>query len=247
MENKIVAKLVNKEITEMDLKAALGRFAPDKQKYLETEQGRTQLIDQLINFETFSNYGTELKLDEEIAFKEQMEAVKKEILVQYTIQKVMNEATVTEEEASDYYTANKDMFKVKEQVSAKHILVETEEKAKEIKTEIDGGVAFELAAAKYSSCPSNQEGGNLGSFSRGQMVPEFEDVAFSLEVGAVSDAVKTQFGYHLIKVEAKQDASEKTFEEVKSNIMQNLMDHRQRHRYLTKADELKEKYSVEII
>lgn len=85
-------------------------------------------------------------------------------------------------------------------VKASHILVNTKSEADSIKSKIDKGECFETLAKKYSKCPSGQEGGDLGYFERGQMVPEFEDAAFSLPVGQVSAPVHTQFGWHIIKV-----------------------------------------------
>jgi len=85
-------------------------------------------------------------------------------------------------------------------VKASHILVDTKAEADSLKAKIDNGASFEGLAKKYSKCPSGQEGGNLGYFERGQMVKSFEDAAFSLPVGKVSDPVQTQFGWHLIKV-----------------------------------------------
>ena len=84
-------------------------------------------------------------------------------------------------------------------VSARHILVENEYEAEDLVRKISEGVTFEELAKKFSKCPSGQSGGDLGSFTRGRMVKEFEDVSFELEVDEVSSPVKTQFGYHLIK------------------------------------------------
>jgi peptidyl-prolyl cis-trans isomerase C len=85
-------------------------------------------------------------------------------------------------------------------VKASHILVDTQAQALALKTRIDRGESFEALAKKYSKCPSGQNGGDLGYFERGQMVKEFEDAAFMLPIGQVSDPVHTQFGWHLIKV-----------------------------------------------
>lgn len=85
-------------------------------------------------------------------------------------------------------------------VKASHILVHTEDEAKTIKTMLDEGEDFALLARQYSTCPSKAVGGDLGYFKRGQMVKEFENAAFSLPVGQISDPVQTQFGWHLIKV-----------------------------------------------
>lgn len=91
------------------------------------------------------------------------------------------------------------------EVKASHILVNTKEEAEKIKEEIMAGKAFDAAAAEYSSCPSGSRGGDLGFFGKGRMVKEFEDAAFSLETGKVSDPVQTQFGWHLILVTDKKD------------------------------------------
>lgn len=88
-------------------------------------------------------------------------------------------------------------------VRARHILVETEDEAWAIKSKITEGTSFEELAKVYSKCPSKEKGGDLGYFVRGQMVPEFENAAFSTPIGEVSDPVKTRFGWHLIKVVRK--------------------------------------------
>ncbi len=89
--------------------------------------------------------------------------------------------------------------------SARHILVPTEEECLKVKKEIEGGCLFSYAARQYSKCPSGNNGGDLGEFFRGQMVPEFDRVVFTAEIGKVHGPVKTQFGYHLIEI-TKRDS-----------------------------------------
>ncbi|TXH91776.1 MAG: peptidylprolyl isomerase [Pseudomonas sp.] len=89
--------------------------------------------------------------------------------------------------------------------TARHILVSSEAKCNELKAAIEGGADFAQLAKEHSTCPSNRDGGNLGSFGRGQMVREFDQVVFSAPVGEVQGPVKTQFGYHLVEVTARQD------------------------------------------
>ncbi|MBU0531971.1 peptidyl-prolyl cis-trans isomerase [Candidatus Micrarchaeota archaeon] len=89
-------------------------------------------------------------------------------------------------------------------VRASHILVSTLEEAKTVISELNKGKKFEDMAKKYSSCPSSANGGDLGFFSKGQMVKEFEDAAFSLDVNKISNPIKTEFGYHIIKVTGKK-------------------------------------------
>ena len=100
----------------------------------------------------------------------------------------------------------------------------------------------EDAAKEFSTCPSGQRGGDLGEFGKGQMVKEFEDAAFAAEIGHVVGPVKTQFGYHLIKVEEKKDAAEASFDEVKEQIKSQLKQQKQGDAYSKKVAELTEKY-----
>ena len=89
--------------------------------------------------------------------------------------------------------------------TARHILVSSEAKCNELKAAIQGGADFAQVAKENSTCPSSRDGGNLGTFGRGQMVAEFDKVVFSAPVGEVQGPVKTQFGYHLLEVTARQD------------------------------------------
>jgi len=91
------------------------------------------------------------------------------------------------------------------QAEARHILVDSEERCEELKTQIAGGADFAAVAKEYSSCPSSANGGELGSFGPGQMVPEFDQVVFSAPVNEVQGPVKTQFGYHLLEVTSRTD------------------------------------------
>lgn len=104
------------------------------------------------------------------------------------------------------FTSEKGWAKMEEitKVKASHILVSSESEAKALKSEIDEGASFEELAKKYSKCPSGKNGGDLGYFRRGQMVKEFENAAFDTEINKVSNPIKTQFGYHLIKVYDKK-------------------------------------------
>jgi len=91
------------------------------------------------------------------------------------------------------------------QASPRHILVDTEEQCLQLKADIEGGADFAAVAREHSNCPSSRDGGNLGTFGRGQMVREFDEVVFSAPVGVVQGPVRTQFGYHLVEVTDRQD------------------------------------------
>lgn len=246
MENKVLAVVNGQEITEQDLELTLMRFPKERQGFLSTEEGKKQLLDQMVSFELLYLDAKTSGLENDENYLMQVEMAKKEILIQTSISKIMSDVTVTDSELEEYYKANQQMFTNQPTVTAKHILVDTLEKATDIKTEIVNGKAFEEAAVEHSTCPSNAQGGSLGSFTRGQMVPEFEDAAFGLEIGVVSEPVQTQFGYHLIKVEDKIESAVKPFSEVKDMIKERVLQEKQALKYTNFVNELKEKNQVEI-
>lgn len=246
MENKILATVNGKSITENDLNMAMARFPQENQAFFATEQGKAQLLEQLISFELVYKYAEEQNLTETEEYKSQLELLKKDLLIQAGVKNILDTVTVTDEEVKAFYESNPDMFKGQESVRAKHILVDSEEKAKEVKAAIDGGLSFEEAAKENSSCPSSSQGGDLGAFTRGRMVPEFEDAAFALAIGEVSEPVKTQFGYHLIKVEEKTAEVVKSFDEVKDQLQVNLLSQKQNGVYINFINKLKEEQDVKV-
>ena len=124
---------------------------------------------------------------------------------------------ITEEEMQKYYD------RMKTEVQASHILVKDEETAKEVKQKLEDGQSFDTLASEYSQDGSAQQGGKLGYFSVGKMTPKFEDAAYALEVGEVSDPVETQFGYHIIKVTDKRDVEDvESFEDAKADIKRTI-------------------------
>ena len=147
-----------------------------------------------------------------------------------------NPASPTEAEMKSFYDSNPDMFKQPERVTASHILVavgegdtdaqkaEKRAKAVKIRSELVAGADFAQEAAQYSDCPSKQQGGSLGTFSRERMVPEFSNAAFALKVGELSDIVQSKYGYHIIKVSAHEQPRDISFEESKSDLAAYLVD-----------------------
>lgn len=248
MENKTLAVISGVEIKERDLDATIKRYPEDKRGYLSSEMGRKQVLEQMIAFELMNKLGLEMALDKTEEYKANLMQMEKELLTQMTINKVFSEVTVTDEEAKKYYDENLEEFKQKESVSAKHILVENLEECEDIKLKVENGeLTFEEAAMKYSTCPSKDQGGNLGAFEKGRMVPEFEKAAFELELNKVSDPVKTQFGYHLIMVDVKNEAKVNDFEDVKSQIVSKLIQGAQERKYMDIIKDLEAKYDVKRI
>lgn len=246
MENKVLAIVNGNELTEKDIQRSLVRFPKETQEYYKTEEGKKQFLDQIINFELIYNYALDNDMKKDPEYIEQLEFIEKDILTQIGVKNLMADVDITEAEIQQYYESNSEMFKGEETASAKHILVDTLEQMEEIKSEIDKGMAFEEAAKKYSKCPSSAQGGNLGSFTRGRMVPEFEKAAFELEIGEISEPVKTQFGYHLIQLDEKSSQELKSLEESRQMIVKNILNQKQNEKYVSAVTELKNKYTVEL-
>ena len=239
---EILATVAGEVITEADVNAFIQNMPKEQQMYASNPQFRQQIVDQLINYRLFSKYAEEMKMDETAEFEAALNNARKEILASMAISETVKAVEVTEEDMKSFYEENSNYFEKGATVSAKHILVKEEEKCQEILEEIIAGKVFEEAAQQYSTCPSGQKGGDLGEFGKGQMVKEFEEAAFAAEIGQVVGPIKTQFGYHLIKVEAKNEATVTPFEEVKEQIRRNLMQQKQNKAYADKAAELKAKY-----
>jgi peptidyl-prolyl cis-trans isomerase C len=127
-------------------------------------------------------------------------------------------AATTDEAMKKVYEDAAKQITGEQEVRARHILVETEDEAKAVKAELDKGADFAELAKKKSKDPGASDGGDLGFFTKDQMVPEFSAVAFALEPGKISDPVKSQFGWHIIKVEEKRNRKPPEFDQVKSQI-----------------------------
>ncbi|MBR5308139.1 MAG: peptidylprolyl isomerase [Clostridia bacterium] len=168
------------------------------------------------------------------------------MLANFAIEKAISGVKVTDDEIKAFYEEHKAELVGGETVDASHILVDSEDKAKEILAEInEGKISFEDAAKQNSSCPSSQNGGSLGEFARGQMVPEFDKAVFEMAEGEITGPVQTQFGYHLIKLNKKNEAKEIPFEEIKPQLSQKVLSDKQQAAYASKLNQLKILFPVD--
>ncbi|MDO4452056.1 MAG: peptidylprolyl isomerase [Lachnospiraceae bacterium] len=243
MSEKVLATVAGQPITEEELQAFLNNVPREQQPYINNPKFREQSLEQLISLHLFAQLGEDMKLEETEDFRKILENAKKDILAQLAMRETMKDVEVSDEEVKAFYDTNSQQFKKGATVSAKHILTDAEDKCQTILDSIlNGEKTFEDAAKEFSTCPSGARGGDLGQFGRGQMVKEFEDVAFAAEIGEVKGPVKTQFGYHLIKVENKSEETVASFDEVKEVIRRNLVQQKQNAKYMEQVNVLKEKY-----
>ena len=246
--SKILATVGGMPITEDDVNEFLMNLGPRGQSY-NNPQGRQVVLAQIIGNKLLLLDAKRNLFEMEPAFKAELAKVKDSLLSSYAADKVLSAVSVSDAEVEKYYNENKDKFISEESVNASHILVESEERALEILAKIKAGeISFEDAAAENSSCPSKANGGNLGDFGKGQMVPEFDVAVFAMEVGEITDApVKTQFGYHLIKLNAKNPAKEMPFAEIKDEIKEALTIEKRKSAYESKINQLKILYPVDMM
>jgi len=174
------------------------------------------------NFSSPEEFDEALKANN-ITLARLKEDIQRQLTINSIIKEARNQVSISDEELLEYYNENKKSFLEPEQVHARHILVETEEEANNLLLQLKEGLTdFAELAKEKSIGPSAPSGGDLGFFTRGQMVKEFEDVAFSLEPGEISGVVQTQFGYHIIKCEEKKEEHSPTFEEAKERISNTM-------------------------
>lgn len=236
---RILAKVGAAVITEADVTAAIASMGQKAQAY-NSPEGRRAILDQLINKQLLIGEAKRNFYEADPAFQAQMAKLKDELLANFAIEKALAGVKVDEAEVKQFYEEHKSELVAGDTVEASHILVDTEEKANEIAADIKAGkISFEDAAKQYSSCPSSAEGGALGEFGRGQMVPEFDTAVFSMEIGEISGPVQTQFGYHLIKLTGKKEAAAVPFEQIKAQLTQQVLAEKQQKAYTSKINQLK--------
>lgn len=242
---KVLAQVGGKTITSADVDAMIASMGSRGQNY-QSPQGRAAVLEQLIGRQLILTDAKRNLMDREPGYLAELDRVKDELLAGYAIEKLMSKITVTETDARKFYDENPSMFQSGETVNASHILVDTEDEANALLTKLDAGeLTFEEAAKAHSKCPSAEQGGSLGEFGKGQMVPEFDQACFSMTPGEIKGPVKTQFGYHIIRLNSKSDAKPLTFNDVKEQIIQHLTAQKQSEAYQSKVNQLKILYPVD--
>ena len=222
LDKQAVDQLISAEL----LYQAAAKTEPkdlDKQIDAKLAQGKARFKDE----QDFKKAIKDLEMNE----KDLREYTRRDLLISRFIDTAfVSKTSVTEAEARTFYDKNPDKFKREESVKASHILIGVDakasaedkkkgfEKAEKLRKELAGGADFATLAKANSTCPSSQQGGDLGFFGKGQMVPAFEKAAFALKPGEISDVIETQFGYHIVKMTEKKPAVTTDFKDVKSKI-----------------------------
>jgi peptidyl-prolyl cis-trans isomerase C len=224
-QDAVVARVNGRTISEADLRLAESEIGNDLGS-LPSDQRRRVLVEYLIETMLFAEAAEAAKLGSGQSFDERKRYWDRRALRDTYFDSSVK-GSVSEADARRFYEAEVAKATPAEEVRARHILVESEEKAKEIYEKIAHGAEFAQMAKQFSKDPgSKDDGGDLGYFGRGRMVPQFEEAAFKTAKGDVSLPVKSQFGWHLIKVEDKRQRGAPPFEQIKDRIMASLIHRR---------------------
>ncbi|WP_298817112.1 peptidylprolyl isomerase [uncultured Roseibium sp.] len=238
----VVAKVGEAEITEADLAFAAKDLGQELQRF-PPAQWRQLLLDAVVDMELLAQAARQDGLDQDPDFQKQMEFLELQALRNAYLSQKIGEA-ISDEDLQAAYDAEFADFEGAEEVNARHILVKEKAEAEELIKELDGGADFAELAREKSTGPSGPNGGDLGFFGRGQMVPPFDEAVFALDTGSYTkEPVETQFGWHVIKLEGKRKQEKPAFEEVANGLRQQLF----RDRYEAKMSELKGATTVEVL
>ncbi|MDR1740342.1 MAG: peptidylprolyl isomerase [Synergistaceae bacterium] len=249
--DKVLAVVEGQEIKAGDVDKVITAMGPQGTMVYDNEQGRAAILDELIAVRLFALDGEKRGLADTASFKELMANFRTQALAKTDIDEALKDVKVSDADAKKFYDEHKDRFTTPEQIRVRHILLSGDNDAKaeveEVQGKLKDGASFDAVAIEYSKDPgSAANGGDLGFFGKGQMVPEFEEAAFALEKpGDVSAPVKSAFGWHIIKLEEKKPAALTPYEDVKAQIIQFLTNEKKGEKYQSVLEELKKRYKVE--
>lgn len=250
---KMVEQFVNYMI-EQDLlvkRAAEDGFTKD----LEAAQQQLTMMEKQMGEEMFAQ-----RLAQSGSSREEIadQIATQQLVNTLVTEKVLPTVEISDEAIAENYEQNKDKYTTDQEVSASHILIkldqDVDEEAKEeakkkiegLLTELKDGADFAELAKANSDCPSSAKGGDLGTFGKGAMVPPFEQAAFALEDGEISDVVETQFGYHIIKRTGHSEAGQKSLDEVKGQISEEIRGTKGREVFQKMLDDMRENVDLKL-
>ena len=221
-QERAIAKVNGKTITDTDMKLAEAEIGNDLGSLPETTKRRV-LVEFLIENQLFADAAEGQKLGASQGFGERMQYWHRRALRDAYFDKSVREA-ISDADVRKFYDSQVGAMKPEEEVRARHILVDSKDKAREIYEKIAHGTDFGQLAKAHSKDPgSKDQGGELGFFMRGQMVPQFEEVAFNLKNGEVGGPFESQFGWHIVRVDDRRQRAAPAFEAVKDRMVASMI------------------------
>lgn len=243
-----VLATVNKDVvTQDDFLKEVNRVPEWARGQFDGQEGKDKFLDEIIKRELIFQNAIDMKLDTDEEYQTKVEEFKKMTLISLVLQKEVEEkSAVTEAEVKAFFDKNEDKFRIGTEIKASHILVETEEEAKDLLDKISKGESFaKLAKAHSKDKGSAENGGDLGFFGRGKMVPEFERAVLALKVGELGGPVKTRFGFHVVKLTDIKEGEPANFEQSRGSIEKQLVSMKRKQLFDKFIEGLKSKGKIE--
>jgi len=246
-EGQVLAEVNGGSITTGDFNRELKNLPEYLKAMADTPEGRKEMLDTMVIRELILQQATKDGLDKGAEIEEKLKDLKKRLIVEsFLKKKVETESQVSDADLQKFYEQNKEKFKTGEQIKASHILVKTEKEAKDVLAQIKAGGNFEELAKKNSVDSSAAKGGDLGWFGKGSWGPVLGKAAMEVKEGKVSEVVKSDFGFHIIKLTGKRAAGIRPLEEVKEQIKGAIMPTKQQEVFQKIKEELKKSAKITI-
>ncbi len=244
---EVIASYAGKNVTSGDILKEIERLPAPSRAYLADPQRKRQFVENMALNDLLYIEGTKADLDKDPEIDRQVTDLRKRLVVQRVMRQYQTPPEISDADVQKQYDDNPNLYSTT-QVRASHILVKDEATAKEILAELkEHPEKFEtLAQEKSIDTTTAKKGGDLGMFGQGRMVPDFEKVVFSLKVGELSDVVKTQFGYHVIKVTDRKEGERKPLDQVKEQIRASMRNKAMQDRIQGHYDQLKKDAGLKI-
>ena len=244
-EGEVLAKVNDKVITLREFNKKIERLPKHYQDIVNAQKDK--FLEEIISEELLYQEGQRQGIDQDEETREMVAEAEKKIVVSRFINDNVNEkVAIEEDELRKYYDEHSEEFMLPERWRASHILLDTRQEAEEVLGMLRSGSDFATLAQERSKDASAKQGGDVGFFSKGQLLPDFEDTAFELEVGQISEITETQFGYHLIKLTERKSPEVQDFGKIKDLIKKELERNRRKEVFDSILSDLREKADIAI-
>jgi|APSaa5957512576_1039674.scaffolds.fasta_scaffold30517_2 peptidyl-prolyl cis-trans isomerase C len=241
-----IATVEKESISVEELTNRIASYPPQFQAQLQSKESKVKILDQMIDELVLFNEAKNAGYKKNAEYKKQLDLARKQILIGLIIKdKIDSKVDVNDAEIQAYFVKNKDQFAEIEQRKARHILVKTKAEANRVLRQLRKGASFSPLAKKMSiDKETAKNGGELGWFTKGRLVPEFEKAAYNLKIGQISKPIKTQFGYHVIKLDDMKVRPALKLDDIKPQIKQALATEKRRQLTDTLLTKLKKDQKI---
>lgn len=248
-DSKVLAEINNDKLTMSEFNKELDKIPMNMKMMVASESGKKNFLDRLIVKKLILKEAQKENVEQDKEFQNRLSEIKEQLVIESLLKKKLNAgANMSDEALQKYYDANKEKFRKEREINTRHILLKSEEEAKQVKEKLQAGEDFAELAKKYSIDPNAKvSGGEVGFHPKGTLLPEYEAAAFKLtKVGQTSPIVKTQFGYHIIRLEGTKPPAYVAFAEVKDFIKQQMVQEQQKEVLDKYIDDLKKNSKITI-